>query len=668
MKRTLYSGMAVILMAICLVAINVVGKEVLRDWRWDMTEARLYTLSSGTEAILRSLEEPVTLRLFYSKSLEAQVPGLQAFADRVVELLEEYQRVAPHKIRLLLLDPKPYSEVEDQAVSYGLSGVPLGDGTRFYFGLVATNTTDGQEIIPFVQPEREALLEYDISRIIDSLSRKKKTKVGLLTTLPMAGGMQGMQGMMNPQAARPWIIYEQLQSAFDVQSIEPTAETIDPAIDTLILAQPEQLKPGMLYALDQFVLRGGRLLVFIDPFSELSRRPSQIDAMSPLLQAWGVRIPKEKIAGDLDAAVRTQAFVEGRYEVIPNPAQLELTGDMLNRHDPITSRIENVLVASAGFIEAIPGATTTMTPLLQTGPRGAALDASMLGPMHNPEDLLQQYQQQQDRRRLTLAARVDGPIKTAFPHGPPQADAQSKEKKPTEQQPEPGPGQKTTPEPSASSGDGVGAKPAKAPPSGKQATTGRLESGHLNMVLIADTDLLRNDFWVQVQSFFGQDLISQTAANGPLVLNAVENLTGSSNLIGLRSRGQSRRPFERVHRLENEARSRVSQQIALLQRELEETEKQLNALQSGGQQGGSLVLNEAQRKELERFRRRQVAIRRELRETQRLLRARVERLETTLKAINILGGPVLVGVVGLAVAVSRRRRARQSFTVKGSAP
>ncbi len=650
MKRTLFSGMAVILVAICLAAINVAGKEVLRDWRLDMTESKLYTLSSGTEAILRGLDEPVTLRLFYSKSLEAQVPGLQAFADRVVDLLQEYKRQAPHKIRLLILDPKPYTEVEDQAVSYGLSGVPLGDGTRFYFGLVASNTTDGQEIIPFVQPEREALLEYDISRMIDGLSRKKKTKVGLLTTLPMAGGMQGMQGMMNPAAARPWLIYEQLLSAFDVQSIEPTAETIDPTIDTLVLVQPEQLKPAMLYALDQFVLRGGRLLAFIDPFSELSRRPSQLDALSPLLRAWGVQIPKDKIAGDLDAAVRTQALVEGRYEVMPNPTQLELTGSMLNRHDPITGRIENVMVASAGFIEAAPGASTTMTPLLRTSPRGAALDASMLGPMNNPGDLLQQYQGQA-KRRLTLAARVHGPIKTAFPDGPPAS---------SEKQAEHVSGREMPGAPS-SSGDGAGADPAKPPASGKQTTT-----GHLEMVLIADSDLLRNELWVQVQSFFGQDLISQSAANGPLVLNAMENLSGSSNLIGLRSRGQSRRPFERVHHLENEARSQVSQQIALLQKELQETEKQLNALQSGGQEG-SLVLNEAQRTELERFRKRQVAIRRELRETQRLLRARVERLEATLKAINILGGPAVVGVMGLVVALSRRRRSRQ-FMNKGSAP
>ena len=253
MKRSLISGMAVMLMAVFVVAINVVGKEVLRDWRLDLTESKLYTLSPGTRAILQGLDEPVTLRLFYSRSLESQVPGLQAFADRVVDLLQEYRRLAPGKVRLLILDPKPYTEVEDQAVAYGLSGVPLGDGTRFYFGLVATNTTDGQEIMPFVQPERETLLEYDLSRMVDALSRKKKVRIGLLSTLPMAGGMQGMQGMMNPAASRPWVLYQQLLSAFDVQTIEPDAEAIDPSIDTLILVQPEQLKDGMLYALDQFV-------------------------------------------------------------------------------------------------------------------------------------------------------------------------------------------------------------------------------------------------------------------------------------------------------------------------------------------------------------------------------------------------------------------------------
>jgi ABC-type uncharacterized transport system involved in gliding motility auxiliary subunit len=642
MKRSLFSGMAVILMAVFLVAINVIGKEVLRDWRLDLTASKLYTLSSGTVAILHSLDEPVTLRLYYSKSLESQVPGLQAFANRVVDLLQEYKRVAPDKIRLLILDPRPYTETEDQAVAYGLSGVPLGDGTRFYFGLVATNTTDGQETIPFVQPEREALLEYDISRIIDALSRKKKTKIGLLTTLPMAGGGSGMQGMMNPEAARPWVIYDQLMANFDVQTIEPTANSIDPSIDTLVLVQPEQLKPAMLYALDQFVLRGGRLLAFLDPFSELTGRPTQLEGLSPLLTAWGVQLASGKVAADLDAAVRMQSLVEGRFEVLPNPTQLELTGGMLDRQDPITSRLENVMVASAGVVEPAPKATTSIIPLLQTSPRGAALDAGMLGPMNNPQDLVQQYQRQ-PKRRLTLAARIRGPIKTAFPDGPPSPshlDGQAKVQ-----------GSDTT---RPSGGEGAAAA------NQKQTDQKQRKSGHLDMVLIADSDLLRNELWVQVQSFFGQDLISQTAANGPLVLNAVENLSGSSNLIDLRSRGQSRRPFQRLHRLENEARSQVSQQIALLQKELQETEQQLNALQSGSQEGGSLVLNEAQRAELERFRKRQVAIRRELRETQRLLRARVERLETTLKAINILGGPLVVGFAGVLVAWSRRRRQADS--------
>ena len=641
MKRSLISGMAVMLMAVFVVAINVAGKEILRDWRLDLTASKLYTLSPGTIAILQGLDEPVTLRLFYSRSLESQVPGLQAFADRVVDLLQEYRRLAPGKVRLLILDPKPYTETEDQAVAYGLSGVPLGDGTRFYFGLVATNTTDGQEIMPFVQPERETLLEYDLSRMVDSLSRKKKVRIGLLSTLPMAGGMQGMQGMMNPAASRPWVLYQQLLSAFDVQTIEPDAEAIDPSIDTLILVQPEQLKENMLYALDQFVLRGGRLLAFVDPFSDVSGRPAQLDAMTPLLRAWGVQLPKGKIAGDLDAAIRTQSLVEGRYEVTPNPSQLELTGQMLDRNDPITSRLENVAVGSSGFLEPTSGATTTLAPLLQTGPRGAALDAGLLGPMGDSGKLLQHYQQQ-PKRRLTLAARVRGPIKTAFPDGPPKKKVEA------------------TGAVAGNGDDQSGAAKQKAggsdpsPSTQQRAPRQQLAQGRLDMVLVADSDLLRNELWVQVQSFFGQDLISQTAGNGPLVLNAVENLSGSSNLIGLRSRGQSRRPFDRLHQLENEARSQVSQQVALLQKELQETEQQLNALQSGGQEG-SLVLNEAQRTELERFRKRQVAIRRELRETQRLLRARVERLETTLKAINILGGPLLVGLAGVFVAWSRRR-------------
>lgn len=652
MKRSLVSGMAVMLMAVFVVAINVVGKEVLRDWRLDLTESKLYTLSPGTRAILQGLDEPVTLRLFYSRSLESQVPGLQAFADRVVDLLQEYRRLAPGKVRLLILDPKPYTEIEDQAVAYGLSGVPLGDGTRFYFGLVATNTTDGQEIMPFVQPERETLLEYDLSRMIDSLSRKKKVRVGLLSTLPMAGGMQGMQGMMNPAAARPWVLYQQLLSTFDVQTIEPDAETIDPSIDTLILVQPEQLKAGMLYALDQFVLRGGRLLAFVDPFSDLSGRPAQLDAMTPLLQAWGVQLPKGKVASDLDAAIRTQSLVEGRYEVMPNPSQLELTGQMLDRNDPITSRLENVTVGSPGFLEASSGATTTLAPLLQTGPRGAAIDAGLLGSMSDPDRLLQHYQQQ-SKHRLTLAARVRGPIKTAFPDGPPKAKVDASAAAAGDRGEQPG-----------AAAQKVGRSDPE-PATQHQAPRQQLTQGRLDMVLVADSDLLRNELWVRVQSFFGQELISQTAGNGPLVLNAVENLSGSSNLIGLRSRGQSRRPFDRVHQLENEARSQVSQQVALLQKELQETEQQLNALQSGGQEG-SLVLNEAQRTELERFRKRQVAIRRELRETQRLLRARVERLETTLKAINILGGPLLVCLAGVLVAWSRRRR-HGRFMGEGSA-
>ena len=628
MSARLVGAGGLVLALVLFFAVNSLSGALFSSARIDLTENRIYTLSEGTRATLANLAEPLTLRFYYSKSLAAQAPGINTYAARVLGLLEEYAREAGGKLTLEAIDPEPFSEEEDRAVGYGVRGFPAraGEGQELlYFGLVGTNTVDDEEVIPYFSPLRERFLEYDLTRMIHSLTHPERPVVGVLGTLPVFGMSSPYQ---TPDTVPvPWAVVEQMQQTLDVRQIDPGA-SFEEEIDVLMLVHPQGFDPALLYRIDQFVLGGGRALVFIDPHAESQpatmmggvSEPDRRSDAGPLLAAWGVELEEDTVVGDLSIAPTVQMEKAGRPVHFDYPVWLNVPPLLMDSADIVTGELGNVTLGSAGVLRAAEGATTRFLPLIQTSEHAKRYSQSAVGVLSDPEALLDGYAPEGER--FTLAARISGPARSAYPAGPP---------------PPPEGAQEEVPDAPAHRGE---------------------SEGDINLIVVADADVLADRFWVQVQSLLGTRFMVPTAANGTLVLNALDNLTGSSALIDVRSRGTFLRPFERINALRREAEARFREKEERLVLRLEETEERLLALEETKQGEDALLLSDAQQEELVRFREERLAIRGELREVRRDLRRSIESLEGWIKFINIGLVPILIGLLGLAAGVWQLRRRR----------
>ncbi len=640
MNKTLLTGTGLLLAAALFGAANMISNVALSSARFDLTVNSLYTLSEGTRNILSGLEEPVTLRLYISKKLATGLPGIKGYATRVEEMLKEFEQVADGTIILQVIDPEPFSEEEDRAVAFGLQGVPLdGGSTQFYFGLAGTSSTDDLEILPFFQPDREEFLEYDLTKLVYKLAHPQKQIVGLLSTLPLEGGPANP--MMPQQGGSPWIILDHIEQLLEVKTVDRNAKEIPEDINVLMIVHPKNLGNATLYAIDQFVLGGGRVLVFVDPHSEADRGvatpnnpfggtgPKNSD-LGKLFQAWGVELVKGKVVSDLPLAKKVQIQHQSRPRVVDYPVWIGLTKDYLNGEDIVTAQISNVLLASAGILVKKDEAGTEFTPLIESGEEAMQMEASRLAFMPDPLSMLKDYQP--GGEQLTMAARITGTVKTAFPEGRPKkekTDAEAKEETPDEPDPL------------------------------KEHLTESKEP--INVIVVADTDLLQDRFWVQVQSFFGQRIGIPTADNGNLVTNALDNLTGSNDLISVRGQAGFSRPFTLVHALQQEAEQQFRRREQALQDRKKAAEQKIDQLQSQKPEGSALILSSAQQQEIAKFRQELVQVRKDLRGVQRELVKNIERLEGWVKFLNIGLVPLLIAVGGVWISSSRnRRRLRKS--------
>jgi ABC-type uncharacterized transport system involved in gliding motility auxiliary subunit len=639
-KRFLISAGGLALVALLFLAVNIIANATLSGSRIDLTADKLYTLSPGTRSVLSSITEPVTLRFYYSQRLGKEIPSYGVYAGRIREMLEEYRNAAAGKIRLQVIDPQPFTDEEDRAVGFGLQGVPINQsGELIYFGLAGVNSADKEEVIPFFQPERERFLEVDLTKLVFNLSGVKKKAVGLLSTLPLQGAFRGPR-----QQSDPWVIYTQMQQFFDMRPIDRDAAEIPADIGVLVLVHPQNLPDKTLFAIDQFVLRGGRALVFVDPHAEgeLSR-PSMAQQtgetgsnLKKLFDAWGVEMPDGKVAGDRLFARRVNAGTSTRVQAIDYVLWLNLRDITLNRSDVLTAETTSIQMASAGILKSKDGATTTFTPLIQTSDQAMQIDVEGIKMAPDPVGLYNNFKP--ENTRFTLAARVAGKVKTAFPDGKP-------------------------PEPTPAEGEQPKDQPAATPPA--PTPPALTESANpINLVIVADTDMLEDRFWAQVQDFFGQRVAVPFANNGDFVINAVDNLSGSDDLIGLRTRGQSARPFTVVQNIQRGAEQRFRAKERELTEKLRDTEKKLSDLQSQSQEqgGGKVIMSKAQSDAIEAFRADMLGTRRELRDVQHDLRKDIESLETRLKFINIGLIPILVAGAAGIVGVMRMRRRRPGST------
>jgi gliding motility-associatede transport system auxiliary component len=628
---------ALVCLAVLLISANIILGRFFST-RLDLTAEHLYTLSPGTLHTLAKIDEPITLRFYYSTRLGDEVPAYGVFAQRVRQLLDQYVAAADGKIRLETYNPQPFSDVEDRAVAFGLQAVPLdSQGDQVYFGLAATNSTDDQQIIPFFSPERERFLEYDLTKLVHSLAVPKKTVVGLISSLPLQGDMMAM---MQGRPSEPMAVMEQLQQLDKVEPLGTDIEPIPADVDVLMLVHPQNLPPKTLFAIDQFVLKGGKALIFVDPHSEWqAAEPSQTNPpgaptssnLTPLFKAWGFEMLPKVVAGDRTDAQQVAVPVPGRgEEPLDYIAWLDLKAANLNRDDMITADLSHIAMASAGILEPLPGAKTKFEPLITTSPDSTKIPADKLNGLPDVAGLLADFTP--DGKRYVLAAHVTGMAETAFANGPP---------KPAE--------------PPMS-------KPGAAKPAAKPASSAKWlkESAHpINVVVVADTDILDDRVWVQSQNFFGRRIIVPVANNGDFVADAVDVLAGGEDLIGLRSRGTGTRPFEVVARIQREAQARYSAEEHALQQKLKATQAKLADLTGKNQTDTPANLSPEQTKAIAQFRVDMLQTRRQLRDVQAALRSDIQRLKGGLEFLDIALIPIIVAAAAVVVGVVRVKRRRR---------
>jgi len=646
-NKRLYTWSGLVIAVVLLFAVNLFSDAAVTSMRVDLTENRLYTLSEGTKNILVGLEEPITLRLFLSQKEATRLPGISNYTQRVRELLREYERQAGGAIKLLAIDPEPYSEDEDRADAYGVSGVPLDDaGAVLYFGLVGTNSTDDEEVIPFFSLDREEFLEHDLTKMVYQLSNIEATRIGLISSLPLDGGPVDPQAMamgMNQEMPRPWVVLEQIQQLFDIVNIDAESGVIPDGLGVVMIVHPRQLPPSMLYAIDQYVLGGGKALVFVDPNSEADRAPGMMGMgsppggsdLEPLFSAWGIDLVDGKVAGDISVAQRVRFGSSTSPGVIDYPIWMNLPVELNNADDVVTARLGNLVLASPGVLVDLGRDGIKISPLVTTTENAMQFDVSQIQFLTDPTVLLSGYQR--GGNRLNLAVRIAGAVESAYPGGPPPDETEQSEDTEAGMDDSPGSGEDS------------------------EVTT-HLEKSvrDVNLIVVADSDMLVDDFWVQSQNLLGTQLVIPTAANGDFVINSLESLLGSNDLISVRSRGQFSRPFTRVAKIQQDAEIRYRQKEQELLASLEETERKLIEMEKGTRNDQRLILSEAQVAEIDNFRQEKIRIRKDLRLVRHQLKRDIDKLESAMKFINIGFVPLLIGIGGLLVGLRKLRRGRRN--------
>lgn len=627
MNKQLLSTTGLVLAIILFMSFNIVSNGNLKSARIDLTEDKLYTLSQGSLNIIESIDEPITLRFYYSEQVAQALPSLKAYAQRVQELLEEYQRASNGMIRLMTINPEPFSDNEQRAKQYGLQGVPIdGEPDPLYFGLAGTNLLDGVENISFFQPEKEDVLEYDLTKLLFKLSNTEKKSVGILSALPVGGEeYDPLKGETpSPDGPQPWAFIGELRQMFNVSLLPKDIKRIPSSLDVLIVIHPKEFEDKSLYAIEQYALRGGKLITFVDPYSEADipeRDPdnpmsammaSRSSNMKEVFKAWGI----ERAAGDVVADRKTAMKVDFGARTNNQPIDYvlwqEIPGEQLNQEQAITAQLKKIDVATPSFFKKLDEATTQVTPLISSSNEAMLVDKRVVQFRNDPMALLTKYQA--GTLSYPIAVRVTGDVKTAFAGG-----LKDEEGKPVR---------------------------------------GHLEQSKqpIDVIAVADVDMLQDRFWVEQQDFYGQVISYNTSNNIDFVINAIDDMTGSDGLISVRSRAGFARPFDRVIAMQKDAEKRFRTKERELQKKLKETKQRIARMQVERSGSGEELMTDVQKKEIDAFRAELNKTQQQLREVQGDLRKDIDDLDTQLKFFNIGLVPLIVALIAIVSGWVRLRQ------------
>jgi len=621
MERSKLAVLGLTLGVVLFFAVNIFSNATFQGARLDLTEGKLFTLSEGTMKVLRASGEPISLKLYFSDLLGQRSPQHATYFERIRELLERYRDISGGRIQLEVVNPEPFSDAEDRAVAAGLQGIPLNNaGDLGYFGLSGSNSTDDKSGIPFFTPERETFLEYDLTRIIYTLADPERKVIGVMSALPINGGAGQPPYNQTPR----WAIMDQISDFFTVKPLPPQMREIPNDIDILMLVHPKGMDDFTLYAIDQFVLGGGRALVFVDANAEVDvpadgrMKSLPVSDFNKILTTWGLKLTDDKVAGDLDTARRVNVQVGGKTSVIDYVVWLGLNKSNFDKADAITSKISSLNVASAGILEATNAEGITVQPLVSTGPNSMAIEAAKV---MRPDAVGLFRDFKIGNKPLMLVARVNGTVKTAFPGGAPKE------------------------------ADG-------SPAVGVPATHLKQSLSPANLIVVSDVDMLHERFWAEIRQLMGKRLFVPNANNADFVVSALDNLGGSDDLIGLRGRANSARPFTLVQEIRQAAERQFRTKERDLKTKLEAVRAKLLSLQRkrGGVQ--DVVISDDDKAAIEQSRNEMITIRKSLRDVQAALRKDIDRVEGLLKFLNIGLIPLLLGFGAIMAALIGRLRSK----------
>ena len=657
-SKSLFSSFGLAAIAVGLL-FSVLFISLLPSLRVDLTEDNLYSLSEGTRSIVSSLEEPIEIMFFYSDSATEDIPQIRSYGTRVQELLREIVIASNGNLRLNMIDPEPFSEEEDLATQYGIRAVPVTQGGEgVYFGLVVTQDSasdvplqmQASETMQLIRPDQEEFLEYEFMKLITKVANPDRTVMGLITQLDIDGGFDPVSG----QGTQQWMIMDLIRQLYEVRRVDITGDSIDGEIDILMIVHPQGLSDQIIYAIDQHVMRGGNIMLFLDPNADsmVSRSvqgnliPAGMSSELPgLLAAWGIDFDNSKVLADNEQALRVM-MGQGQRPV-PHLGMLGIQRNFLTQDDIITNRLETINMSSAGAISQAEGAGTIFEPLIISSSDAMLMDRTFVESVTDPSVLFDEFESA--NQSFVIGARVSGIVESAFPEGRPELIEE-----PTEEVSETEP---TDP-------DGVTGNPADTAVTADDVEE-EIErvvehiassNGSVNIVAYADSDVLSDRLWVQVSQFLGQRIPQPFANNGDIVINTLDNLSGDADLSSIRSRGRYSRPFIRVLDLQRQADDRLREEEAELLDRLAESEAalaQLNQDEDGNPIG---QLTPEIQTEIDRFNEEMLETRRRLRDVRFQLTEDIEQLGTNLKAANTALIPILLTIFILIANFLRVQR------------
>lgn len=610
-KAHLLSTAGVILLLLALVMVNFVIARV--NIRWDATQNKIYSLSDGTKQILSDLKENVVIKIFYSQNTKNLPLHIKNFTSRAIDFLREYEYYSKGKIKIEIYNPIIDSEEEEWAQKYGISGMNLATGDRFYFGLVAM-AADQEATINFIDPAKEKQLEYNITRVISDVQMPDKKKITIISSLPVFGQPSSPYPMPGaPKGSPPWLFISELKKTYDVSQVPAGKTEIAKDTDLLIIIHPKNLDEKLLYAIDQFVLAGGRVLAFVDTFSvsDNPRNPAKSSSLEKLFSSWGISMEEKKVLVDFAFATKLRA---ANNRVEQNPLWISARQPAFNNDDIITSQLESMLFPLAGSIKKDKDSPYTYEPLIQSSKNSAMIDIQMLN--FGVEALRQDFKATPDV--FDLAVKLTGTFKTAFPDGLPLEKESNS------------------------------SKPANSSTTLKQGTQKAV------IIVVADSDMLFDAYYVSKQNFLGMDISNMFNDNLNFLLNTCELLTGSEALIQIRTRGIFDRPFTKVQQLENKAQGKWLVQEQELSRQVNQTNRKLRELEREKDSSQKFIMSAQQEKEIKKFRDEKIRINKQLKNVRRNLRSEIESLGRYIKFINIFLIPIIICLGGLFFAVYRK--------------